>query len=213
MATSSEYPREDYSVILDWVEPGASVLDLGCGAGELLYLLIKLKGARGQGIEISEGAIYECVEKGLNVSHGDIDSGLADYPDSTFDFVILNQSLQQTVRPGAVLSEAMRAGKKAIVGFPNFANFRARWQLAVLGRAPVTPALPYRWHDTPNLHFLSISDFTGYCRKNGIMIEKSAFTGGGKPGRAFPNLFAGNGLFVISKAGYENSSREEAHGE
>lgn len=204
--------REDHRIILQWVERGASVLDLGCGGGELLHLLIKRKNARGQGIEIDEASIYKCVEKGLNVFHGDIDSGLSDYTPGAFDYVILNQSLQQTLKPAAVLSEAVRIGKRVIVGFPNFAHYRSRWQLAVLGRAPVTPALPYRWFDTPNLHFLSISDFMLYCRENNILMEKFVSAGGGRPGRIFPGIFGENGLFIISKRELGDSAGERGHG-
>ncbi|RJO64584.1 MAG: methyltransferase domain-containing protein, partial [Candidatus Omnitrophota bacterium] len=119
----------EHRVILEWVELKSSVLDLGCGSGELLYILIKEKQVRGQGIEIDDQAIYNCVAKGLNVFHGDIDSGLAEYSDKSFDYVILNQSLQQVKHLNSVLLDSLRVGKKVIVGFPNFASFAARFQL------------------------------------------------------------------------------------
>ncbi len=210
MALEYEQLRPDYKAVLAWVDRGSSVLDLGCGAGDLLYMLIKEKNVRGQGIEIDEEAIYRCVEKGLNVFHGDIDGGLADYGDGAFDYVVLNQSLQQTVKPDSVLSEAMRVGGAVIVGFPNFAHWKARWQMTFRGVAPVTPALPYRWFDTPNLHFLSISDFRGYCLKNGITIEKTAFSPGRRGARIFPNLLAETGLFLIS--GSKERCGPDCHG-
>jgi methionine biosynthesis protein MetW len=183
---------------LELIDSGASVLDLGCGRGELLHILIQEKKVRGQGIEIDEQAIFKCVAKGLNVFHGDIDSGLAEYSDRSFDYVILNQSLQQVRRLDAVLADALRVGKKVIVGFPNFAYYRARMQMFFRGKAPVTGALPYQWYETPNLHFLSISDFISYCRSKKLHIERSVYLG--KKGRItfFPNLFGQTGIFLLS---------------
>ncbi|HLB67319.1 MAG TPA: methionine biosynthesis protein MetW [Thermoplasmata archaeon] len=185
--------------ILDWIETGSSVLDLGCGDGELLAFLVKEKRVRAEGIDINEQSIHRCVAKGLSVLHRDIDQGLADYPDESSDYVILNQSLQQVTQLEAVLADALRVGKKVIVGFPNFTHYKARLQIFFGGRTPVTPSLPYKWYDTPNLHFLSISDFVDYCREKGIRIEKSASFSNGRAVRSFPNLFALIGLFLISK--------------
>src|SRR3972149_3753809 len=124
----SEAPLE-YRVILEWIEEGSSVLDLGCGEGELLDLLVREKRVQAQGIEISEQAIYRCVARGLSVFHEDIDEGLAGYGDKTFDYVILNQSLQQVKKPDIVVKEALRVGRRVIIGFPNFAHYSARWQI------------------------------------------------------------------------------------
>lgn len=190
--------RLDHKIILGFVKLRASVLDLGCGTGELLYVLIKQKEARGQGIEIDEQAIYKCVKRGLSVFHGDIDSGLAEYSDKSFDYVILNQSFQQVKKPDVVLTEALRVGKKVIVAFPNFAYYWVRLQIFFKGKTPVTASLPYEWYDTPNLHFLSISDFIEYCRKRNIKIEDTVFIGEKEIVKIFPNWFALTGLFVIS---------------
>ena len=189
----------DYHVILEIVEPSSTVLDLGCGNGDLLSLLVREKGIRAQGIEIDDKAIFECVARGLSVFQDDIDTGLPEYGDKSFDFVILNQSIQQVKKPDDVLKEALRVGKKVIVGIPNFAHIKARSQIFFTGRVPVTPSLPYEWHDTPNLHFLSLLDFIDYCRKRGIKIERSVFLGAEGRVRFLPNLFARTGIFVISE--------------
>jgi len=196
-----DIPRLDHRIIYGIVEPGSRVLDLGCGNGELIYLLAKEKGARVQGIELSEEAIYRCVEKGLSVFHSDIDSGLSEYPDQSFDYVVLNQSLQEARRADFVLKEALRVGKKVIVGFPNFAHLYARLQLFFGGKTPITPSLPYRWYDTPNLHFLSVSDFRAFCREKGIRVLARHFLGTRRRVRFWPNLLALNAVFVISRSG------------
>lgn len=191
--------RPDHQAIVEMVAPQSSVLDLGCGTGELLLTLVKEKQVRGQGIEIDEQAIYKCVAKGLNVLQDDIDHGLSDYEDQSFDYVILNQSLQQIEHFDTVLKDTLRVGRKVIVGFPNFAYIRARVQLFFLGKAPVTPSLPYLWYDSPNLHFLSISDFKDYCWAQNILIEKSVYIGKRGYVKHFPNLFANLGIFLISR--------------
>jgi methionine biosynthesis protein MetW len=188
----------DHQAILDFVTPSSSVLDLGCGSGDLLSLLVKEKQVKAQGIEIDDKAIFECVARGLNVFHDDIDTGLPEYGDKSFDFVILNESLQQVKKPERVMRESLRVGKKAIIGIPNFAFIRARCQIFFSGRVPVTPSLPFEWYNTPNLHFLSILDFTEYCKKQKIVIEETHFMKAKGPVRWLPNLFAVTGIFLLS---------------
>ncbi len=190
--------RLDYRIIYDIIDPGSRVLDLGCGNGELLYFLAKEKNAKVQGIELKEDAIYKCVEKGLSVFHSDIDSGLSEYPDNSFDYVILNQSMQELKKADFVIKEALRVGGRVIVGFPNFAYWRARFMLFFQGKAPITPSLPFRWYNTPNLHFLSISDFKDFCSEEKIKILSTYYLGRRTGVKFWPNLFALKALFVIS---------------
>jgi methionine biosynthesis protein MetW len=191
--------KAEHEAILKWIESGASVLDLGCGDGELLSALIQEKQVRASGIELSEAAIHSCLDAGLNVFQEDIDSGLAEYADKSFDYVILNQTFQQVIKPDFVLTEALRVGHKTIVGFPNFCYLADRLQIFFRGRVPVTKSLPYEWYDTPNLHFLSIADFQAYCKKREITIEDAAYIAKSRRVRYLPNLLAEVGLFLLSK--------------
>ncbi|MFA4906242.1 MAG: methionine biosynthesis protein MetW [Candidatus Margulisiibacteriota bacterium] len=195
----SKLIEQEYNVISKMIERGATVLDLGCGPGDLLALLKEQKGVKGQGIEIDQQAIYDCVGKGLSVFHGDIDTGLPEFSDRAFDYVILSQSMQQVKKPDIVLTEALRVGKKVIVSFPNFAHLSARLQLGMFGRVPVNPSLPFEWYNTPNTHFLSFHDFSAYCRKRGIKIEKQVFLNDRGRIRFLPNLLGMVGIFLISK--------------
>ena len=189
----------EHKIIVDWVDEGSSVLDLGCGDGELLSLLVTEKNVRAQGTEIDEQLIYKCVARGLNVFHEDIDAGLAGYPDASLDFVIFSQSLQQAKRPDYVLNEALRVGKNLIISFPNFGRYSVRFQILFKGKVPVTPALPFQWYDTPNLHFLSISNFVDYCKMKKLQIKKSAFVNHDRRTNFLPNFLAETGVFQISK--------------
>jgi len=191
--------RLDHQIISDLVEEKSRVLDLGCGDGVLLALLIHDKGIRGTGIEINEQAIYKCMEKGLTVSHGDIDSGLLDYSNKRFDYVILNESLQEVLNPEKVILEALRVGRKVIVGIPNFCHIGARFQIFFRGRVPVTKQLPYQWYNTPNLRFLSLKDFRHFCQEKSIMIEQERAIIGKNEIRFMPNLLANIGIFLLHK--------------
>jgi methionine biosynthesis protein MetW len=188
-----------YKTICHIIENNASVLDLGCGSGELLLTLKKCKGIKGQGIELNEEAIHKCVENGISVFHGDIERGLIEYPEKAFDYVIMNQSMQEVRNVDYVVDEALRVGKKVILGFPNFAYIRSRMRLFFSGEVPVTQSLPYRWYDTPNVHFLSIKDFRAYCKIKGIKIIDAYALGSERYVRILPNLFAINAIYLVSK--------------
>jgi methionine biosynthesis protein MetW len=189
--------RPDHLLIMDFISARSSVLDLGCGDGELLRLLTTRKNVKGSGIEIDEEAVRKCASLGLSVSQQDIDCGLSDYGDKSFDFVILNQSLQQVVKLEWVFKETLRVGRRAIVGFPNFAYYKARMQMFLSGHTPVTPSLPNMWYDTPNLHFLSISDFIAYCREHKLAIEKAGYLDNNRTIKLYPNLRAQTAIFLI----------------
>ena len=191
--------RFDHQVICGIVESGSKVLDLGCGNGDLLHLLAEQSGVKAQGVELNNDAIHACVEKGLSVFHSDIDSGLPYYPDQSFDYVILNQSLQEVKKVETVISESLRVGKKVIIGFPNFAHLEARVRMFFGGRAPIASSLPYEWYSTPNLRFLSIKDFRSFCAAKGYKVLASHFLDSQGQVRVLPNLFAQNAIFVITK--------------
>jgi methionine biosynthesis protein MetW len=192
--------RLDHRIIFEIVESGSKVLDLGCGTGDLLYLLAGEKQARVQGIELDEAAVYECVRKGLSVFQSDIESGLSEYPARMFDYVILNQSMQEVKKVDFLIGEALRVGAKAIIGFPNFAHLSSRTMLFLKGKSPVTKSLPYTWYDTPNLRFLSIEDFIEFCAKKSIKVIEAHYLEKGKEVRFWPNLRARNAIFVLTKA-------------
>ena len=188
----------DHKIIYSIIEPGSRVLDLGCGEGDLLYPLVRDKQIRAQGIELNDKAIQECVKKGLSVFQDDIENSLREYPDNSFDYVILNQSMQEVKKADYVIQEALRIGRKVIIGFPNFAYFKSRFMLFFKGKSPVTKSLPYLWYDTPNVRFLSITDFKDFCERKNIKIEEAHYLGGKTIVRILPNLFALNAVFVLT---------------
>lgn len=195
--------RIDYNVIEELVPEGATVLDLACGDGELLSQLIRDKGVRGSGVELSTDAVEACVGKGLSVFHGDLDEGLADFADGSHDVVILSLSLQQLRRPRMIVREMVRVGTKAIVSFPNFAHWWTRSQLCLRGRMPVTRALPYQWWDTPNIHLCTIKDFRALCHEEGLRIEQERYllnTAKPPPEKVHaPNLTARVAIFAVTR--------------
>jgi methionine biosynthesis protein MetW len=189
----------DHRIIYSIIEPDSRVLDLGCGEGDLLYPLVRDKNVRAQGIELNDKAIQECVKKGLSVFQDDIENSLREYPDHSFDYVILNQSMQEVKKVDLVIQETLRIGNKVIVGFPNFAYIKSRLMLFFRGRSPITGSLPYLWFDTPNVRFLSITDFKNFCEEKNIRIVEAHYLGEKKIVHLWPNLLALNAIFVLSK--------------
>lgn len=191
-----------YDLILNEIPEGSRVLDLGCGDGSLLALLLKDRHIEPHGVEISQSGVAECVRKGLYVSHGDIDEGLSNYRSNSFDYVILNQTLQNTMKPGAVLEEIMRIGRNAIVSFPNFVYLPIRLQMMFKGAMPTTRALPFAWEDSPNIHLVTVKDFRRLCARKGYPIKKELHFRTRSSGRSrvmhlIPNLFAEYGFFIL----------------
>jgi methionine biosynthesis protein MetW len=191
--------RIDHQIICSMINEGARVLDLGCGNGDLMSLLVREKNASVQGIELDDTAVHQCVEKGLMVFQGDIESGLTDYPNHVFDDVILNQSMQEVRKVDLIIQESLRVGKRVIVGFPNFAHLTSRLTLFFRGKTPVTESLPYYWYETPNVRFLSIRDFEDFCRKKGLQILSAVYLGDNAIIKLWPNLFARNAIFAVAR--------------
>jgi len=195
--------RKDFEIIADLINPKSKILDLGCANGELLEHLSNIKDIEACGIEISQSGVSECVKKGFFVVQGDIDEGLKDYSDNSFDYVILSQTLQVVKKPTTVIDEMLRVGKHIIISFPNFADINIRLKLLFTGSLPKTKYLSYEWYDSPNIHQVTIKDFRNYCSKRNIKIKneitcnisKNLITN--KLADIFPNLFAEHCIIVI----------------
>jgi methionine biosynthesis protein MetW len=192
--------RPDLAIIAANVAPGTRVLDVGCGDGQLMAALRDTRQVDARGLEIDADNVAAAVARGLSVVQGDADTDLADYPDASFDYAILSQTLQTARHPHVVLDHLLRIGRQAFVSFPNFAHWRVRASLLVGGRMPVTRLLPEQWFDTPNIHHLTIDDFRAFVDARGIKVEGAWFLSGDqRTGSALANFFAEHAVFLLRK--------------
>ncbi len=197
--------RFDLHIIASLIEPGSKVLDLGCGEGDLLHFLKTHKQVTGTGIERVEARVAQSVERGLSVLQGDINEEVLDYPDNTFDYVILSQTLQQVYAPANLIQSLLRIGKRGIVSFPNFSHWGIRFRLLLTGYAPITKQLPYEWYDTPNIRVITMKDFRKFSKKVGFEILKEVAINTNSHDRHgtivdfLPTLRATYGIFLIGK--------------
>lgn len=207
VGAGAEYPRGEDGGRLRWqdkvieqeIPVGSSVLDLGCGGGELLARLRDMKQVRGQGVELDADAVLQCVERGVPVFQANLDEGLSGFPDDAFDYVVLEETIQTLHRPAEVLHAMLRVGRRGIVTFPNFGYWQVRLDLAMRGRMPRTPWLPYHWHDTPNIHLCTIHDFLLWAERAGVRVVDGYVLNKGevRKFRITDNLHAEEALFLI----------------
>ena len=197
--------KKEFKIISDLILKNSRVLDVGCGDGELMSFLYKSITKDVRGIEISKQNVQKCISKGLTVIEGDAEKDLIQFPDSSFDIVILSQTLQAFLNPEKVLNELLRVGKKAIVTIPNFGHWKVRLNLLFKGTMPVTKSLPHQWHNTPNLHMCTLKDFFDFCDNKKIKFIKSLALNGekllniSKANLGKRNLFSEIGIFLIEK--------------
>jgi methionine biosynthesis protein MetW len=195
--------RLDLSHIQRWIAPGSRVLDLGCGDGVFLEFLRDQRQVRGTGLEVDQDYITAAISRGLNVVEQDMDEGLANFPDQSFDTVVLALALQAVNYPDRVLEEMLRIGREGIVTFPNFGHWRCRLMLGIRGHMPVSSFMPYTWYNTPNIHFCTVQDFEDLCHNKGIRILARDVVGNTKRqpllSNQWPNLFATTAIYHISR--------------
>lgn len=194
--------RPDLAVIGDLIKPDSRILDLGCGDGALLSHLGRTRQVRGYGLEIDPANVAACIAAGVNVIQADLDEGLADFADNSFDYVVMTQALQALARPDQAVAEMLRVGREAIVTFPNFGHWRARWSI-MNGRMPITPALPAQWYNSENIHLCTVQDFEDLCRKSGWhVLERVLLDRSHRRGLAIgllPGLFCEIALYKLRR--------------
>lgn len=196
--------RDDLALISNWITPGARVLDLGCGDGNLLAHLQRTKDITGYGLEIDADNVIACIEAGVNVLQLDLDAGLDQFKDNSFDFVVMSSALQEVQRPDELINEMVRIGHDSIVTFPNFGHWRPRMSLGLRGLMPVSRALPNRWYDTPNIHLCTVRDFEGLCESKQVDIVRRHVVNHAHRSnigmRTFPNLLGEIALYQLRRS-------------
>lgn len=196
--------RTDFTIIRDWIPENAKVLDLGCGDGTLLAKLRDTRNVNGYGLEIDHHNITECINKGVNVVEQDLDQGLTNFTNSSFDYVMMTHALQAVEKPHLVLAEMLRVGREAIITFPNFGYWQVRSYLFFKGRMPVSKRLPYQWYDTPNIHLCTVRDFEAFCRDHHYRIlERKVLNRHHQSNwatRCLPNFFGELAIYRVTQA-------------
>ncbi|MDD5383972.1 MAG: methionine biosynthesis protein MetW [Gallionella sp.] len=190
--------RPDFAAIAAWIPKGAAVLDLGCGDGSLLRYLKETRAVRGYGVEINDLDIVSCIANGVNVIQNDLESGLSDFEDGSFDFVILSQTLQATRHTEALIREMLRVGREGIVSFPNFGYWKNRLNV-LLGNMPVSSELPYQWFDTPNVHLCTLHDFETFCRDHHVTVLERRVMSGEREVSLLPNLLGSTAVYRFQR--------------
>jgi methionine biosynthesis protein MetW len=199
-ANGNGIQRSDFAAIAEWVRPGSRVLDLGCGDGTLLRYLKSKRNVSGYGVEIDDGNILACVKNGVNVIQGDLERGLAEFEERSFDYVILSQTLQAMKNSERIIKDMLRVGREGIVTFPNFGYWKNRLHIAA-GYMPVSDNLPYQWFDTPNVHLCTIADFERFCRERRIrVVERKVLTNGATV-TLLPNLLGALAIYHFGNGG------------
>ena len=195
--------RPDLEIIQNWIEPGSRVLDLGCGDGTLLTFLKQSKQVEGIGLEIDTCNIQSCIEKGINVIEQNLDKGLSNFQSNSFDTVLLAQTLQALSSPDQLIEEMLRIGKKGIVTFPNFGNWKSRLYLATKGKMPVSKFMPHQWYNTPNIHFCTVNDFDALCVNKNINVLTRTVVDSKHRGswamKFWPNLLGETAIYHLSR--------------
>jgi methionine biosynthesis protein MetW len=190
--------RPDFAAIAGWVGMGSSVLDLGCGDGSLLRYLRESRRVAGYGVEIDDDRVLACVKSGVNVIQGDLERGLSEFESRSFDYVVLSQTLQAIMDGERIINDMLRVGREGIVTFPNFGYWKNRLQV-LGGHMPVSDNLPYQWHDTPNVHLCTLSDFEDFCLGHGVRIMERKVLTGGRPVSVLPNLLGSLAVYRFQR--------------